>query len=55
MKSSTVALLVLNVAVVLSEKVSYAGAKAMRIAVGEDVTPLLDVITELDLPTWKGL
>lgn len=36
-------------------KVSYAGAKAVRIAVGEDVIPLLDVITQLELSTWKGI
>jgi carboxypeptidase A4 len=36
-------------------KVSYNGAKAMRIAVGDDVIPLLDVISKLSLPTWKGI
>ena len=35
-------------------KVSNDGAKAVRIPVGEDVTPLLDVISKLKLPTWKG-
>lgn len=36
-------------------KVSYDGAKAMRIPVGEDVTPLLGVIETLGLQTWKGM
>ncbi|TVY81002.1 Metallocarboxypeptidase A-like protein [Lachnellula suecica] len=36
-------------------KVSYDGAKAMRIPTGEDVTPLLDIINKLSLPTWKGI
>lgn len=35
--------------------VSYEGAKAVRVAVGEDVIPLLDVITKLELSTWKGM
>ncbi|KAI9049264.1 hypothetical protein LZ554_007111 [Drepanopeziza brunnea f. sp. 'monogermtubi'] len=37
-----------------SAKVSYDGAKAIRIPVGEDVTPLMEVIQQLDLPVWKG-
>lgn len=39
----------------LAAKVSYDGAKAVRVPVGEDVTPLLDVIEKLRLPTWKGV
>jgi hypothetical protein len=35
-------------------KVSYEGAKAMRVAVGEDVTVVADLISTLSLPTWKG-
>lgn len=51
--SLTSLILALNASVGLA-KVSYDGAKAMRIATGEDVTPLLDVIEKLHLPTWKG-
>jgi hypothetical protein len=36
-------------------KVSYDGAKAIRIPTGEDVTPVLDIIDKLSLPTWKGI
>ncbi|KAH7321986.1 hypothetical protein BKA65DRAFT_91804 [Rhexocercosporidium sp. MPI-PUGE-AT-0058] len=53
MKFLCVALLALA-SVVSSAKVSYNGAKAFRIPVGEDVTPLMDVIQKLDLPIWKG-
>jgi carboxypeptidase A4 len=53
--SITSLVLVLNAAVGTLAKVSYDGAKAMRIPVGEDVTPLLDVIEKLSLPTWKGM
>ena len=53
MKFLSVSLLVLA-SVVSSAKVSYNGAKAFRIPVGEDVTPLMDVIQKLDLPIWKG-
>jgi hypothetical protein len=35
-------------------KVSYEGAKAMRVAVGEDITVVADLISSLSLPTWKG-
>ncbi len=35
-------------------KVSYDGAKAMRIAVGEDVVPVAQLIADLKLQTWKG-
>jgi hypothetical protein len=35
-------------------KVSYEGAKAMHVAVGEDVTVVADLISSLSLPTWKG-
>ncbi|KAJ5043104.1 uncharacterized protein L3040_004489 [Drepanopeziza brunnea f. sp. 'multigermtubi'] len=37
-----------------SAKKSYDGAKAVRIPVGEDVTPLKKVIKELNLPVWKS-
>lgn len=36
-------------------KVSYNGAKALRIPVGEDVEPLMRIIDELSLPVWKGV
>jgi hypothetical protein len=36
-------------------KVSYNGAKAVRIPVGDDVTTLKDLIHNLSLPTWKGV
>ncbi|KAH6668222.1 hypothetical protein B0J14DRAFT_157534 [Halenospora varia] len=39
----------------VTAKVSYDGAKAIRIPVGEDVTPLMDIISKLELPTWKGV
>ena len=45
----------LSTAVGALAKVSYDGAKAIRVAVGEDVIPLLDVITQLELSTWKGI
>jgi hypothetical protein len=35
-------------------RVSYEGAKAMRIAVGEDVVAVAQLIADLSLPTWKG-
>jgi hypothetical protein len=38
----------------VAAKVSYEGAKAMRVAVGEDVTAVADLISTLSLPTWKG-
>ncbi|KAH9221742.1 hypothetical protein DL95DRAFT_511617 [Leptodontidium sp. 2 PMI_412] len=53
MKFRSVTLLALA-SVVSAAKVSYNGAKAFRIPVGEDVTPLMDVIQKLDLPIWKG-
>ena len=37
-----------------SATVSYDGAKAMRVSVGEDVTPVMSLINSLELPTWKG-
>jgi len=56
MKSSIAVLTVLNAAsLIVAQRVSYNGAKAMRISVGEDVIPLLDIITDLGLPTWKGV
>jgi hypothetical protein len=36
-------------------KVSYDGAQAVRIPVGEDVTPLMSLIQQLSLPVWKGV
>ncbi|KAG9231158.1 hypothetical protein BJ875DRAFT_128736 [Amylocarpus encephaloides] len=36
-------------------EVSYDGAKAIRIPVGEDVFPVMDIIRKLDLATWKGV
>lgn len=53
MKSSFCPLLLLLKGVLAI--VSYDGAKAMRIPVGEDVTPILDVIETLRLQTWKGM
>lgn len=55
MKLQTPLLLVLSASVGTLAKVTYDGAKAMRISVGEDVTPLLSIIEKLSLPTWKGL
>jgi hypothetical protein len=39
----------------LAKRVSYDGSKVVRIPVGEDVTPLYDIISKLKLPTWKGV
>ncbi|KAF4626386.1 hypothetical protein G7Y89_g11771 [Cudoniella acicularis] len=36
-------------------KVSYDGAKAIRIPMGEDVMPVMNIIKQLQLPTWKGV
>ncbi|KAG9247561.1 hypothetical protein BJ878DRAFT_165977 [Calycina marina] len=55
MKLFAIVLLAFNAAIAASKKVSYAGAKAMRIPVGNEVEPLLDIINQLELPTWKGL
>ena len=54
MKLSLTTLVLLS-ATAIAKKVSYDGAKALRIAVGEDVTPVLSIITELKLETWKGM
>ncbi|CAG8973226.1 hypothetical protein HYALB_00006395 [Hymenoscyphus albidus] len=35
--------------------VSYDGAKAIRIPVGEDVIPVMKIIDQLQLPVWKGV
>ncbi len=51
--SLSLSILTLNIAA-LAAKVSYDGAKALRIPVGEDVTPLMEVIRKLSLPVWKG-
>jgi carboxypeptidase A4 len=48
-------LLVLSSTTGILAKVNYDGAKAMRIAVGEDVEPLMNLIQTLSLPVWKGL
>ncbi len=53
MKLYSVALLAFTTAA-SAAKVSYDGAKAFRIPVGEDVVPLLEVIQKLELPVWKG-
>lgn len=55
MKLSLSALFLLAVSVIAEKKVSYDGAKAIRIEVGEDVTSVLSIITELKLETWKGM
>jgi hypothetical protein len=39
----------------LAAKVSYDGAKAIRISTSEDVAPVLDLIQKFDLPIWKGV
>jgi len=46
---------ILGLSVGAVAKVSYDGAKAIRIPTGEDVTPVLDIIDKLSLPTWKGI
>jgi hypothetical protein len=38
----------------VAAKANYDGAKAMRIAVAEDITIVADLISILSLPTWKG-
>lgn len=53
MKLYSVVLLAFT-AVASSAKVSYDGAKAFRIPVGEDVVPLMEVIQKLGLSVWKG-
>lgn len=45
----------LSVGTSVVAKVSYEGAKAVRIPTGEDVTPVLEIIEKLSLPTWKGI
>lgn len=35
--------------------VNYDGAKAIRIPVGDDVIPVMEIIDQLQLPTWKGV
>ncbi|TVY91993.1 Metallocarboxypeptidase A-like protein [Lachnellula willkommii] len=49
------ALLGLAAATAVLAKVSYDGAKAIRIPTGEDVTPVLDIVNKLSLATWKGM
>ena len=34
---------------------NYDGAKAIRILIGDDVIPVIDAISQLDLPVWKGI
>lgn len=55
MKLSFSLLVILTASATVAVKVSYDGAKAMRIAVGEDVVPLMSIIEKLELPTWKGV
>lgn len=47
-------ILALGAASEVIAKVSYDGAKAMRVSVGEDVQPIVEVIQQLSLPIWKG-
>lgn len=55
MKFSPLLRLLPAASIATAGKVSYDGAKAIRIPVGEDVTQVMSVIHELDLPVWKGL
>lgn len=55
MKLSLSALFLLAVGVIAEKKVSYDGAKAIRIEVGEDVTSVMNIISQLKLETWKGV
>jgi len=54
MKASITTLFLLA-ASAIAQKVSYAKAKAIRIEVGEDVTPVFNAISKLKLETWKGI
>ncbi|EPE26499.1 Zn-dependent exopeptidase [Glarea lozoyensis ATCC 20868] len=36
-------------------KTSYDGAQAVRVAVGDDVVPLMKIIDKLSLASWKGV
>lgn len=49
------ALLELITATAVLAKVSYDGAKAIRIPTGENVTTVLDIVNKLSLATWKGM
>jgi hypothetical protein len=56
MQFSTLSLLLaLGISTGISTRINYDGAKAMRIFVGKDVTPVMNVIKSLSLPIWKGL
>lgn len=52
---SSITLLFAAAGSVLAKKVSYDGAKAVRIEVGEDVIGVYNIIHDLQLPTWKGV
>ena len=53
-KMKTLLLTPVLLALGATARVSYAGAKAMRISVGEDVVLVAQLIADLGLPTWKG-
>jgi hypothetical protein len=36
-------------------KTNYDGAQVVRVAVGDDVVPLMKIIDKLSLPSWKGV
>jgi carboxypeptidase A4 len=55
MKFSYSLLLVAVASAAVAKKANYDGAKAMRVSVAEDVTPLLNVIEKLVLDTWKNV
>lgn len=45
----------LQATLALSARVNYDGFKAVRIAVGDDITVVKNLIETLSLPTWKGV
>ena len=54
--SSTIPLaLALSTTTILAEKLSYLGDKALRISVGSAATELSEIISDLNLETWKGM
>jgi hypothetical protein len=48
-------LAVLEATLAFSARVNYDGSKAVRIAVGDDITAVKNLIETLSLPTWKGV
>lgn len=54
-KMRTSVFLLVSIFSIVFAKVSYDGAKALRIPVGEDVIPLMRIIDDLSLPVWKGI